>query len=272
MTMNKGDVIIIRLTGKEMLNGKVFETTEEKIAKEAGIYAENARYEPTPVVVGKGELIKGLDEQLTGMNVGEEKAIIIEPKNAFGERNPELVRVVPLAEFHKRKVQPFAGLIVDVNGYRGKVQSVSGGRVRVDFNPELAGRNIEYKVKIEKKLDGAEEKLDVLTRKYLPLGKDKLKTGIKDGIAEIQLPGNLPQEVNQLKQLLNVLLKEAIPEIKSIKFVETFDVKLEGKAGKEAEVGKTSDVKLDDKKIKEASGKKAVGKKPEGKKKKAAKK
>ena len=218
--MQKGDIVLVELTGRGLENGKVFETTSEEIAKKEGISSQQAVYKPTPIVVGKERLIKGLEEALLEMNVGEERKITLGPEKAFGNRRPELVGIVPLKEFTSRKVIPFPGLIVDVNGNAGRVQSVSGGRVRVDFNNDLAGKTVEYEIKIIKKLEGSEEKAKALLEKLLRLKEVKAFLNGEELSVELPEQAQGMQHLEILKKALEQEIKESIPEIKKLTFKE----------------------------------------------------
>lgn len=220
--MNKGDILSISYTAKVLDTGRVFNTTDMGTAKQAGIYNENTRYGDLPIVVGSDELLKGIDNALLEMKVGEERVLQLKPAEAFGERRTELVRVLPLQEFKKRGMAPFPGLVIDANGLYGRVQSVSGGRVRVDFNPEYAGKIVEYKVKVVKKLEKAEEQLQALAEKYLPMKNAKVETKFANGVAEIKLPANAVADVAELKQALAKQLQAAVQGVKEVRFVESF--------------------------------------------------
>ena len=89
--MEKGDIVKVTFTAREESSGNIFDTTSEKVAKEAGIFKEGAIYRAIPVVVGAGDLIKGLEAELEKMSEGEQKEITLEPEQAFGERKKELV-------------------------------------------------------------------------------------------------------------------------------------------------------------------------------------
>lgn len=224
--MEKGSIVLVRFTGRDTVIGKIFDTTDEKIAKEAGIYREGAIFKPVPIIVGKGDLIKGLEEELEKMREGEEKIVAIPPEKAFGERKKELVVVVPLREFKARKIQPFPGLIIDINGRYGKVQTVSGGRVRVDFNSDLAGKPVEYKLKVVKELKSQKEQIDALLEKFFPLKEGKAEANIKaKEELEITLPSNLPKEIQLLKDAFAKIVTENVKGIKKVRFVEEFEKK-----------------------------------------------
>lgn len=220
--MKKGDIIEISYTAKDLSSGNVFDTTEEKAAKEAGIARENFAYGPVTIVVGKGEVLKGLDEALTGMEVGEEKAVSIPPEKGFGERKADLVGVVPLQEFKQRKLSPVPGMVVNMNDRYGKVQSVSGGRVRVDFNHELAGKTLEYQVKVERQLTEPLEQATGLFKKLFAYIKEpQLK--VEGETLEAVIPAEFAQQAFPFKQLYAKTAVESIEAVKKVRFIEEFD-------------------------------------------------
>jgi len=221
--MQKGDIILLEMTGKDSESGKVFETTSEETAKSSGVFTQGSSYRPTALVVGKGRMIQGVEEALLEMKVGEERKITLGPEKAFGERRPDLVGIVPLKEFIARKVQPFPGLVVDVNGNAGRIQSVSGGRVRVDFNNDLAGKTVEYDLKIVKKLEEPEEKAKALVSKVLGLEKEiSMEFNKESQELVIGLPEEVEhlKEIDLLKQFLQKELSGDIPELKKVSFKE----------------------------------------------------
>ncbi len=170
--MNKGEIVSIEFTGKEEGTGKVFDTTNKQTAEKEGLDTKGRVYGPVTVVTGSGELLPGLDHALMQMKEGESKELELAPENAFGNRNAQLIKVLPLNEFKKNNIPPVPGTIVNANDMMGRVQSVSGGRVRVDFNPELAGKTVHYTLKIVKHFTDEKEQLQALTDKMFP-GKEK---------------------------------------------------------------------------------------------------
>ena len=114
MTVKQGDFILLEYTGST--GGKVFDTTTEAEAKRAGIFFEGRMYRPILIEAGKGDVIKGLDRALTGMGKGDEKHVTITPKEAYGERSAEMVKVIPLAIFTKNNMNPYPGMPVQLDG------------------------------------------------------------------------------------------------------------------------------------------------------------
>jgi FKBP-type peptidyl-prolyl cis-trans isomerase 2 len=166
--LEEGDFIRINYTGMIKESGKVFDTTSEEIAKKHGIYDEKLKFKAVPVVLGAGHVIRGLDEALIGVEVGEKKTVEIPPEKGFGLRDPKLVKILPMGDFKKRGLRPYPGMRIEADNMIGKVQSVSGGRVRVDFNSELAGKVLKYEVSVEEKINKPEEKIRLLLERYFP--------------------------------------------------------------------------------------------------------
>ena len=219
--MKEGECVLISFSGKDLVTGKVFDTTSEKEAKSNGLFAENKAFKPLPVFVGKKELIAGLDKALLAMKEKEQKTIKIAPSEGFGEKRKELIVVVPLQEFRARNLSPVPGMIVNLNDNIGKVQTVSGGRVRVDFNHELAGREIEYSVKIEKVLSTPEEKVNELFEKFFTFVKEP-KISLSKETAEIIIPSKFSHEASHIKEGYSKLILENVKEIKKVRFVEEY--------------------------------------------------
>jgi FKBP-type peptidyl-prolyl cis-trans isomerase 2 len=229
--MEKGDIILVEFTGRDPATGRIFDTTSEKIAKQAGIYSEQGGYGTVSVIVGEGHLLPGLDEKLLELKEGQEETVELPPEKAFGERQPKLIAVLPLREFKKRELNPFPGLIVDVNGRPARVQTVSGGRVRVDFNNDLAGKKIEYKLKIVKKLIEPKEQVNALVQRYLPL-KEKPVAIFKEKEVTIEVPEGLPPQIKELEKELEKAIKKHAKGIEKVAFKEK-KLKKESKKKKE---------------------------------------
>ena len=234
--MENGDMVIVSFTGRDADSGRVFETTDVEAAKKAGFWRENAVFAPIPVVIGNNDLLKALEDELLQMKEGEKRSVKLPPEKAFGQRRKELSGVIPLQQFRSRQINPVRGMVIDVNGRYGKVQSISGGRVRVDFNSDLAGREVEYEIRIEKVLKTAQEKVDALTTKFFPIKDKKAKTKINGNELEVTLPAGLPGEIQPVKQMFMAAAIKNIKGIEKVKFVEEF-VKPKEEAVKSAEAG-----------------------------------
>jgi len=85
--VEKGDTVRLHYTGRYNCNGRVFDTSIAKVAKKAGIYDTEKEYSPMEVVVGAGGAIKGIEEALIGMKLGEEKKVTVPAEKGY--KNPE---------------------------------------------------------------------------------------------------------------------------------------------------------------------------------------
>lgn len=150
MTVKKGDFVELEFVGKIKETGEIFDTTDPKIAKDAGILKKNTVYRPLVVVVGKGQLIPGVDEALIGMKENEEKSIEVPPEKGFGKRDPKLVKLIPITELRKRGIKPKVGMRVTIDNAVGRIVNITGGRVRIDFNHPLAGKHLKLDLKVKK--------------------------------------------------------------------------------------------------------------------------
>ena len=228
--MKEGSIIEIDYTGKAVLTGNVFESTNEKKAIAAGIFSKQNQYKSMVVVVGEGHVLQGLENALKEMKKGEEKKILVKPAEGWGERKTGNIAVVPLKQFKKEKMQPFPGLVVEINGRQGKIQSVNGGRVRIDFNNPLAGKDLEYELKIVREIIAPKEQVEALYKKYfymMPDEEKKLKIGQTD--IEVTLSPRWSANLGQLKESFSGLVTKHVKGFSKVKFVEEFVEKKDAK-------------------------------------------
>ncbi len=237
--MKEGAFVEIEYSGRIKETGELFDTTDEKLAKEEGIFNPRAKYGPIVVVVGAGHVIKGLDDVLKEMKVGEERVVEIDPKDAFGERNPNLVKTLPSAYFLKEGVTPRVGMpFMLPNGIEGRIISVSAGRVKVDFNNPLAGKKVVYSIKINREIKDAKEKLEGLFVYHTFMPKEGYEISIKDKVGKIKVKLSIGETIK--KRIKDEALKY-ISGLKDVVFeeVEDVDTKNEEKPEQEKESTKT---------------------------------
>jgi peptidylprolyl isomerase len=218
-----GDFILVELTGRAEETGEVFDTTDEETAREADIYSEDRVYGPRTVVVGEGWVLRGLDERLKGLNIEETVEVEIPPEEAFGERKPENVRMVPYRVLRSKGVNPVVGGQIEVDGRSATVRSVGAGRVQLDYNHPLAGRNIVYDVKVTKQYEEDEEKIRALiVRRFL--GADASNFGLKllKRRARVSVPDDVffAEGVQIAKRGLAIDILKFFPDFEAVEFVE----------------------------------------------------
>ncbi|MDL2246995.1 peptidylprolyl isomerase [Methanobrevibacter sp. OttesenSCG-928-K11] len=159
MAIKEGDFVKIDFTGKIAETGDVFDTTYEETAKDADIFVEEKTYAPIPIVVGGNHLLPALDEAIVGMKKGDSKNLEVESKDAFGDRDSSLIELIPVKEFKKQGMTPVPGMKITAENNTGKILTVNGGRVKVDFNHELAGKDLVYDFEVVEVIEDDEEKI-----------------------------------------------------------------------------------------------------------------
>jgi len=205
----------VNFTGKELLNNEIFDTTLENVAKEHNIFNKEKEYGAMTIITGEKELLDKVEAVLFETKKGEEKIVKLGPKDAFGERKSDYVRVLPLKVFIEQKINPVPGLIINVGQMLGKVQSVSGGRVRVDFNHPLAGREIEYTVRVEKEITDKREIANKIFEKYYSKVPNVTKE-YKSDVLYITIPSDTAKGLEKINSTISKLATELGSKIEFI--------------------------------------------------------
>jgi FKBP-type peptidyl-prolyl cis-trans isomerase 2 len=118
-------------------DGKILETTKGKT--------------PLRYTHGQKQMIPGLEKQLAGMKVGEEKNVRVKPDEAYGPVNKDAFHEVP-----KEKIPPDGlkvGAMLATKGPDGQVIPVRVAEIKdktvvMDFNHPMAGKTLVFDVKI----------------------------------------------------------------------------------------------------------------------------
>ena len=211
------DFIKISYTGR-LKDGKIFDTTEEDVARKENIHDSKRIYKPIPVV-GEGQVVAGLEDALKAMKVGDRRTVEVPPEKGYGQRSPALIQLVPMKFFKDQRINPIPGLPVEIDGRPGRVQTVAGGRVRVDFNSDLAGKMLVFDVQVTEKAGSDEEKVRYLIERSFndSQGFDLKVAGKK---ATVSIP-----EVAQHDR--NLMLRKASFSAEAFKFLGLDEVKFE---------------------------------------------
>ena len=226
MVLKEKDFIEIKFTGK-VKDGEIFDSNIkedlEKIQTQNPIKAKDFVF-----CLGQGMFLKSLDDFLIGKpEIEKNYDIVLSPEKAFGNRDPKLIQRIPSRIFKEHKINPFPGITFNFDGRAGKVLTVSGGRVMVDFNHGLAGKDIEYKIKLIKKVTDEKEKIKSLNDFFF-------RKSLNFEVKENKLIFNLDKEDSQLKNLIE-LLKD--------KYKDMLNLEVEVKVGEVKEEKKKEDKK-----------------------------
>ncbi|MFT4249842.1 MAG: FKBP-type peptidyl-prolyl cis-trans isomerase [Candidatus Woesearchaeota archaeon] len=194
MAIKKGDFITLDFTGTLTEEQTIFDTTKEEIAKQHNITTRNMSYEPITVCVGEGHLLAGLDKALEGRKEEETFSITLAPEEAFGKKNAKNIKLMPKKVFEKQKIRVEPGLQVTIDDMPGTIKSVSGNRVIVDFNHQLAGHELTYEIEIHKKITNTQEQVEKLAQILL---QAPAKASVKEQEATISFPVELPEQLQE---------------------------------------------------------------------------
>ena len=112
------------------------------------------RGQPATLTLGDGNLLPGFETVLIGMHEGDDAQITVPAAEAFGERNPANVRVMPrdrFADFSQdQELEP--GLMISFQAPDGElpgvVTEVYAETLQIDFNHPLSGNDIIFDVSI----------------------------------------------------------------------------------------------------------------------------
>jgi len=133
--MKPGSKVKVHYTGT-LSDGSVFDSSEGK--------------EPLEFTIGEKQVIPGFENGVKEMKMNEEKTIKINAKEAYGERDERMVVSVPRDKFPP-DVQAGGTLILKgPNGERfpAVVKEVKENEVFIDMNHPLAGKELNFKVKV----------------------------------------------------------------------------------------------------------------------------
>jgi len=132
-----GDKIKVHYHGK-LNNGDTFDSSEGR--------------EPLEFTVGEGQVIKGFDEGVKGMKVGDKKTIEIPVGDAYGEKNKEMLIEFPMSQFPP-DMKPEQGMQLMMNNGAGQsfpvvVAEVKDDSVILDANHPLAGQDLTFDLEL----------------------------------------------------------------------------------------------------------------------------
>ena len=140
MPIKKGDKIKVDYEGK-LDSGEIFDTSK---------HGEHSH--PLEFEVGSGLVIKGFDESVIGMKVGEEKDITIKPEEAYGFHNESLLRKIPKAQIPLKEETKIGMMLIlgtpDGQKFPVRIAEVTSDEVTLDLNHPLAGKTLHFKIKL----------------------------------------------------------------------------------------------------------------------------
>lgn len=133
----KDNVVKVHYTGK-LDNGQVFDSSKDR--------------EPLEFKIGEGRLIPAFEDGVIGMKVEESKTIKIPSKEAYGDKNPDLMIEVKNEQLPEN-LSPEVGMELVSKSQDGREQIVKVAEVKdqsvvIDANHPLAGEDLTFEIKL----------------------------------------------------------------------------------------------------------------------------
>ncbi len=224
MPFTKGTLVYVNYTAKVKDTGEAIETTIEEQAKKLDIHDADRRYEPRLVSVGEDWVLKGLDEEIAKMDVGEKKTAELPPDRAWGNRDPTLLRMVPLRKFGDKADELRVGDVVEMDDRVAVIRFIGSGRAQVDFNHRLAGKTLIYEIEALRKVEPGEDTIRSLMKRRFPGEGEKIEFTQKGGEVSVTIPEEafLVEGLQIIKRGIANDILHFVPEAKKITFTEVY--------------------------------------------------
>lgn len=214
MALKKNEFIELEFIGK-VKGGDIFDTNIKEEAKKIELDLETR---PLIICLGQNMLLPAIDEFIIGKEVGK-YTLELEPEKAFGIRDRNMMKTMPIKIFLEKKVYPQPGMMFEFDNVIGKVSAVSGGRVIVDFNHPLSNKIVVYDLNIKRLVQDEKEKAESL---MIFLFRRKFDFEIQDGKliikSELKMKPFFDLFKDKFKEILNLEIavaegkKESVPE------------------------------------------------------------
>ncbi|MEK6823561.1 MAG: hypothetical protein AABY06_00865 [Nanoarchaeota archaeon] len=234
MVLQKKDFIEMEFTGRIKDTGDIFDSNVKEELDKLHVsqgHKDDHTHETKPLIycLGEGMFLGGVDDYLIGKETGN-YIVGLSSEKAFGKRRRDLVKMIPIKIFFQHKINPIQGAMLNFDGKMGKVLSVSGGRVLVDFNHPLAGKEIIYEINVKRIVQNIDEKIKSFNSFIF---KQDLKFSVVQDNKKVIY--EIPESDKQLKIFVGIF-KE--------KFKEIFGMELEVKEDKEEEKKEVSKTEI----------------------------
>jgi len=209
----EGDFVEIAYTARTVEGGDLVDTTDAEVAEEEGV-GEDQEFAPRTIVLGQGHLFQVVEEDIYGKEVGATGTVTVPAAEAFGEYDESEVRTISKDKIPEDDRYP--GAHVDVEGEHGHVETIIGGRARVDFNHPLAGEDIEYDYEILREVEDREEQAQGVLSMMLDMDLDlwfETDTVEEEQIVESDDDEDAEPETETVEVEKDTLYIEATPQL-----------------------------------------------------------
>jgi FKBP-type peptidyl-prolyl cis-trans isomerase 2 len=132
-----GDKVRVHYHGK-LNDGSTFDSSEGRA--------------PLEFQVGSGQVIKGFDDAMIAMTIGDKKTVVIPAEHAYGESHPGNIVEYPLADFPE-DMKPEIGMELHMSDNEGNnfpvvITAITDTAVVLDANHPLAGKELTFDIEL----------------------------------------------------------------------------------------------------------------------------
>jgi len=133
----QGDKVRVHYHGK-LRSGETFDSSEGR--------------DPLEFTVGSGQVIRGFDEGVKGMQVGDKRTVEIGVDDAYGAKSDDMIIEFPKEQFPP-EMKPEVGQQLMMNNGSGQsfpvtVTDVKEESVMLDANHPLAGQDLIFDIEL----------------------------------------------------------------------------------------------------------------------------
>ena len=115
-------------------------------------FDSSAGRDPLEFALGGGQVIPGFDSAVTGMSVGAQKTVTIDPDDAYGQRHDQLVQQVP-RDTLPEDIDPAVGMQLQSQSPDGQIMNlviveIAEESITLDANHPLSGQALTFAIEL----------------------------------------------------------------------------------------------------------------------------
>ncbi|MDK2371999.1 MAG: hypothetical protein QI197_01280, partial [Candidatus Korarchaeota archaeon] len=148
------------------------------------------------------------------------------------------IRVFSVKRLEREGIRPQIGETVYVDGQRGTIQSITGGRVTIDFNHPLAGRELVVSGKVIRRIENDLDKVRAIVADSFDVPLEDIKVEeVEEGVVTVELPSKayvLRDAYSRKIRSLSLIMRH-VKSIRKVRFLEEFEIPKKESEGEESQ-------------------------------------
>ena len=138
--------------GSQVQDGSIVSIEYTLTGDDGKVIDTSAGKEPLTYIHGAGQIVKGLEQELNGLKVGDQKKVSVKPEDGYGMPSEKAFQEIPREKVPTEAQKEGATLMMKSPDGRAipiKIAQVKEKTVVVDFNHPLAGKTLHFEVKVK---------------------------------------------------------------------------------------------------------------------------